>query len=179
MGFRGTSLNLWGTLMRPADLCGSRQASRPTPRRTPLYACASDRQLTIGPCTVRSPHPHTPAGVGKTCLLLRYANDSFSPTFITTIGIDFKIKTIEVDGKRVKLQIVSAGASSLAQLASWWCHGYSPQCLPRTARLTAHPSPLPPSHPAPPSAVGHSWPGALPHHHDLLLPRRAGHPARL
>eukprot|EP00618_Florenciella_parvula_P030463 CAMPEP_0119541784 /NCGR_PEP_ID=MMETSP1344-20130328/53178_1 /TAXON_ID=236787 /ORGANISM="Florenciella parvula, Strain CCMP2471" /LENGTH=48 /DNA_ID= /DNA_START= /DNA_END= /DNA_ORIENTATION= len=30
------------------------------------------------------------SGVGKTCLLLRYANDSFSPTFITTIGIDFK-----------------------------------------------------------------------------------------
>jgi hypothetical protein len=36
---------------------------------------------------------------------LRYANDSFSPTFITTIGIDFKIKTIEVDGKRIKLQV--------------------------------------------------------------------------
>jgi len=34
------------------------------------------------------------SGVGKTCLLLRYANDSFSPTFITTIGIDFKIKKI-------------------------------------------------------------------------------------
>ena len=30
--------------------------------------------------------------MGKTCLLLRYANDTFSPTFITTIGIDFKIK---------------------------------------------------------------------------------------
>jgi len=43
--------------------------------------------------------------VGKTCLLLRYANDSFSPTFITTIGIDFKIKNIELDGKRIKLQI--------------------------------------------------------------------------
>jgi len=26
------------------------------------------------------------SGVGKTCLLLRYANDAFSPTFITTIG---------------------------------------------------------------------------------------------
>ena len=37
--------------------------------------------------------------------MLRYANDSFSPTFITTIGIDFKIKTIEIDGKRIKLQI--------------------------------------------------------------------------
>ena len=44
-------------------------------------------------------------GVGKTCLLVRYAYDSFSPTFITTIGIDFKIKNIELDGKRIKLQI--------------------------------------------------------------------------
>lgn len=41
------------------------------------------------------------SGVGKTCLLLRYANDSFSPTFITTIGIDFKIKNVEVDGTRI------------------------------------------------------------------------------
>ncbi|KAH8046970.1 GTPase [Aureococcus anophagefferens] len=40
-----------------------------------------------------------------TSLLLRYANDTFSSTFITTIGIDFKIKTINLDGKRVKLQI--------------------------------------------------------------------------
>lgn len=45
------------------------------------------------------------SGVGKTCLLLRYANDSFSPTFITTIGIDFKIKNINLEGKRIKLQI--------------------------------------------------------------------------
>jgi Ras-related protein Rab-8A len=45
------------------------------------------------------------SGVGKTCLLLRYANDSFSPTFITTIGIDFKIKNIQLDEKRIKLQV--------------------------------------------------------------------------
>jgi len=50
------------------------------------------------------------SGVGKTCLLLRYSNDSFSPTFITTIGIDFKIKTIKLNNesgeeKQVKLQI--------------------------------------------------------------------------
>jgi Ras-related protein Rab-8A len=41
--------------------------------------------------------------------LIRYANDSFSPTFITTIGIDFKIKNIMLGGeqgnKRIKLQI--------------------------------------------------------------------------
>ena len=36
---------------------------------------------------------------------MRYANESFSPTFITTIGIDFKIKIIQLDHKRVKLQI--------------------------------------------------------------------------
>jgi len=45
------------------------------------------------------------SGVGKSCLLLRFSDDSFTPSFITTIGIDFKIKTIELDGKRIKLQI--------------------------------------------------------------------------
>jgi len=47
----------------------------------------------------------TYAGVGKSCLLMRYSDDSFTSSFITTIGIDFKVKTIDVDGKRVKLQI--------------------------------------------------------------------------
>eukprot|EP00924_Labyrinthula_sp_SR-Ha-C_P003912 maker-scaffold_3-snap-gene-8.48-mRNA-1 protein AED:0.01 eAED:0.01 QI:333/1/1/1/1/1/2/263/220 len=45
------------------------------------------------------------SGVGKTCLLLRYTNDVFSPTFITTIGIDFKVKNIQINDKRIKLQI--------------------------------------------------------------------------
>ncbi|KAJ1888377.1 GTP-binding protein [Kickxella alabastrina] len=45
------------------------------------------------------------SGVGKSCLLLRFSDDQFTPSFITTIGIDFKIRTIEVDGKRIKLQI--------------------------------------------------------------------------
>ena len=47
------------------------------------------------------------SGVGKSCLLLRFSDDSFTPSFITTIGIDFKIRTIELEGKRIKLQIVS------------------------------------------------------------------------
>ena len=29
------------------------------------------------------------SGVGKSCLLLRYSDDSFTSSFITTIGIDF------------------------------------------------------------------------------------------
>uniref|UniRef100_A0A3Q4AK04 Ras-related protein Rab-13 n=1 Tax=Mola mola TaxID=94237 RepID=A0A3Q4AK04_MOLML len=45
------------------------------------------------------------SGVGKTCLLFRFSEDSFNTTFISTIGIDFKIRTIELEGKRVKLQI--------------------------------------------------------------------------
>ncbi|CEM22701.1 unnamed protein product [Vitrella brassicaformis CCMP3155] len=45
------------------------------------------------------------SGVGKSCLLFRFSDDQFTPSHITTIGIDFKIKTIDIDGKRVKLQI--------------------------------------------------------------------------
>jgi Ras-related protein Rab-8A len=45
------------------------------------------------------------SGVGKSCLLLRFSDDTFTPDFLTTIGIDFKIKTINLNGKRVKLQI--------------------------------------------------------------------------
>lgn len=45
------------------------------------------------------------SGVGKSSLLLRFADDEFTVSFITTIGIDFKIKTVQIDGKRVKLQI--------------------------------------------------------------------------
>ncbi|KAI3846115.1 hypothetical protein MKW98_015484 [Papaver atlanticum] len=45
------------------------------------------------------------SGVGKSCLLLRFSDDSFTTSFITTIGIDFKIRTVELEGKRIKLQI--------------------------------------------------------------------------
>lgn len=45
------------------------------------------------------------SGVGKTCILLRYVDGTFSSTFISTIGIDFKMKTIEIGGKKVKLQV--------------------------------------------------------------------------
>ena len=41
------------------------------------------------------------SGVGKTCILFRFSDDAF----ISTIGIDFKIKTIELRGKKIKLQI--------------------------------------------------------------------------
>ena len=43
--------------------------------------------------------------VGKTCFLLRYAENSFVANHLLTIGIDFKIKVIEIEGKSIKLQI--------------------------------------------------------------------------
>ena len=45
------------------------------------------------------------SSVGKSSLLLRYADDKFDPSFITTVGIDFKIKTILCRGKPLKVQI--------------------------------------------------------------------------
>ena len=45
------------------------------------------------------------SGVGKSCILLRYSDDSFTGSYITTIGIDFKIKQIKVNDSKVKLQI--------------------------------------------------------------------------
>lgn len=43
--------------------------------------------------------------VGKTCFLLKFADENFNTSHISTIGIDFKIKTIQIDGKNIKLQV--------------------------------------------------------------------------
>ena len=40
-------------------------------------------------------------------MLLRFADDTYTESYISTIGVDFKIRTIELEGKTVKLQIVS------------------------------------------------------------------------
>jgi GTPase SAR1 family protein len=34
------------------------------------------------------------SGVGKTAFLIRYTDDSFFPTFVSTVGIDYRIKTM-------------------------------------------------------------------------------------
>jgi len=43
--------------------------------------------------------------VGKSSILLRFADDAFSDTYVATIGVDFKIRTITVNDKVIKLQI--------------------------------------------------------------------------
>eukprot|EP01097_Dermamoeba_algensis_P002825 TRINITY_DN2119_c0_g1_i2.p1 TRINITY_DN2119_c0_g1~~TRINITY_DN2119_c0_g1_i2.p1 ORF type:complete len:197 (-),score=25.37 TRINITY_DN2119_c0_g1_i2:305-895(-) len=45
------------------------------------------------------------SGVGKSCLLVRFSDGVFTESFISTIGVDYKMKTMEIDGVQVKLQI--------------------------------------------------------------------------
>lgn len=45
------------------------------------------------------------SAVGKSSLLLRFSDNIFNESFLPTIGVDFKIRTFELSGKTVKLQI--------------------------------------------------------------------------
>ncbi|VDD86617.1 unnamed protein product [Enterobius vermicularis] len=64
------------------------------------------------------------SGVGKSSLLLRFADNTFSPNYITTIGVDFKIRTITVNGQRVKLQIWdTAGQERFRTITSTYYRG--------------------------------------------------------
>jgi len=64
------------------------------------------------------------SGVGKSSLLLRFADNTFNGSYITTIGVDFKIKTIEVDGEKIKLQIWdTAGQERFRTITSTYYRG--------------------------------------------------------
>ncbi|XP_004487032.1 ras-related protein RABE1c-like [Cicer arietinum] len=45
------------------------------------------------------------SGVGKSCLLLRFSDGSFTTNFITTLGIDYKNRAIQLDGKKMMIQV--------------------------------------------------------------------------
>nr|XP_004660536.2 ras-related protein Rab-18 isoform X2 [Jaculus jaculus] len=50
------------------------------------------------------------SGVGKSSLLLRFTDDTFDPELAATIDVDFKVKTISVDGNKAKLAILDTAA---------------------------------------------------------------------
>ena len=44
--------------------------------------------------------------VGKSCFLMRYSDNVFVENYITTIGLDYKLKTVKLDsGKTIKVQL--------------------------------------------------------------------------
>eukprot|EP01018_Ginkgo_biloba_P023607 Gb_37705 [translate_table: standard] len=64
------------------------------------------------------------SAVGKSCLLLRFADDSFVDSYISTIGVDFKIRTVELDRKTIKLQIWdTAGQERFKTITSSYYRG--------------------------------------------------------
>lgn len=65
------------------------------------------------------------SGVGKSSLLLRYSDDSFTPSFRSTIGVDFKLKSTHTqDAKTVKLQIWdTAGQERFRTITSSYYRG--------------------------------------------------------
>jgi Ras-related protein Rab-1A len=64
------------------------------------------------------------SGVGKSCLILRFADDTYTESFISTIGFDFKIRNITIDGQDVKLQIWdTAGQEKFRTIASGYYRG--------------------------------------------------------
>lgn len=45
------------------------------------------------------------SGVGKSSLLLRFADDTFSESYLSTIGVDYRFRTVRHNKKIAKLQI--------------------------------------------------------------------------
>jgi hypothetical protein len=83
------------------------------------------------------------SSVGKTSFLFRYADDSFTSAFVSTVGIDFKVKTVFRHDKRVKLQI--------------WVSDYKIQALKGQLKLRNY------------LILGHSRTRKVSHNHNRIL----------
>ncbi len=137
------------------------------------------------------------SGVGKSCLLLRFADDNFTDSYISTIGVDFRFRTVTIDKKTIKLQIVTCLAFGTF-FCVFFSHSHT-RTLPivyscQRNTITAYeftrslmPTPRGTSHACavvvsyrddPPfprgssvtSTVGHCRTGTLSHHHFGILP---------
>mmetsp|Transcript_35632 Transcript_35632/g.92891 ORF Transcript_35632/g.92891 Transcript_35632/m.92891 type:complete len:226 (-) Transcript_35632:359-1036(-) len=64
------------------------------------------------------------SGVGKTSILTRFAENTFQESFISTVGVDFRVRTLNVKGRAVKLQIWdTAGQERFRTITSAYYRG--------------------------------------------------------
>jgi Ras-related protein Rab-1A len=64
------------------------------------------------------------SGTGKSALLLRFVDHTYSDSYISTIGVDFKIQTLEIDGKLCRLQVWdTAGQERFRTITSAYYRG--------------------------------------------------------
>ncbi|KAI2509918.1 GTPase [Fragilaria crotonensis] len=70
------------------------------------------------------------AATGKSSMLLRFTDDSFDEHIQSTIGVDFKVKHLDIGGKRVKLTIWdTAGQERFRTLTSSYYRGAHGVCF--------------------------------------------------
>ena len=64
------------------------------------------------------------SGVGKSCILQRYIKHTFEESYKCTIGVDFLMKSIVINGQTVKLQLWdTAGQEKYKSMASSYYRG--------------------------------------------------------
>eukprot|EP01051_Picozoa_sp_SAG22_P023556 SAG22_NODE_6129_length_895_cov_1.271357_2_plen_169_part_01 len=64
------------------------------------------------------------SGVGKSCLLLRFAEGKYEEDYLSTIGVDFKTRFIELDDKKIKFQLWdTAGQERFRTITSSYYRG--------------------------------------------------------
>lgn len=64
------------------------------------------------------------SAVGKSCLLMRFTADRFDEVTTSTIGVDFRVKYLDVEGKRIKLAVWdTAGQERFRTLTSSYYRG--------------------------------------------------------
>jgi len=66
------------------------------------------------------------SGVGKSAIMLRFTEDRFTEDLMSTIGLDFKMKMIEIDNKTVNIQIWdTAGQEKFKTITKTYYRGAS------------------------------------------------------
>lgn len=102
--------------------------SRQQPAQPPASSAMSKQQPAQSPASsaMNPEYDHLfnikllgDSGAGKTCLLLRFAEDTYTENYLSTIGVDFKTKAIEAAGKKIRLNILdTAGQERFRTITS-------------------------------------------------------------